>query len=145
MATEHDNLGTGRAGLRIQPEPDREEWRFSLWFPSGQQREVAELLGEHATEFHELQGQAFRGSDMQQFVGLLAAAPAWMALASVVKAYLTRRKHQRIVLYSQDGKPHVEVTGDVSTEQIEVLLRAAAEASGTDREPTRQQRRRRRD
>ncbi|MEC3998862.1 hypothetical protein VSR01_37415 [Actinacidiphila sp. DG2A-62] len=145
MVTEHGNVDTGRVSLWIQPEPDHETWRFSLSFPPGQQREVAGLFGEHATEIDDLQGQAFRGSDMQAFVGLLAAAPAWMALASVVKAYLTRRKDQHIVVYAQDGKPRVEVTGDVSTEQIEVLLRAAAEASSMDAESTRRGRGRRRD
>jgi hypothetical protein len=55
---------------------------------------------------------------------IIASAPAWAALASVLKAYITRRVGRKVVLYGDDGTKLLEVTGDLTAEQIEALLRA---------------------
>jgi transposase-like protein len=53
---------------------------------------------------------------------VLAGPAAWVAVASVIRTYLTRHKDRKVVVYN-DGKPLLEVSGDISVEEIESLLR----------------------
>ena len=52
----------------------------------------------------------------------LAGPAAWAGVASVIRTYLTRHKYRKVVIY-YDGKPVIEVSGDVTTQEIEALLR----------------------
>lgn len=58
------------------------------------------------------------------WVYAIASAPAWAALASVLKAYITRRIGRKVILYGDDGTKLLEITGDLTAEQIEALLSA---------------------
>jgi hypothetical protein len=106
-----------RLGPRIGPgywwdTPEREAWV-----------ELKPLLQEHRwpllSRFNP-GGGAHDG--MWQYA--IFGAPAWAALASVLKAYINRRTGQKVVVYGQDGVKLLEVTGDLTAEQIEALLRA---------------------
>ena len=52
----------------------------------------------------------------------LAGPAAWAAVASVIRTYLTRHKGRKVVVHN-DGKPLVEISGDLSVKEIEALLR----------------------
>lgn len=58
----------------------------------------------------------------------LAGPTAWAAVASMVRAYITRHRYRKVVIY-HDGKPLIEFSGDVSVEQVETLLRTLPGAS----------------
>ncbi|MGA4995967.1 hypothetical protein [Nonomuraea bangladeshensis] len=54
----------------------------------------------------------------------IMSAPAWLALANVLKTYLTRHNNRKVIIYGDTGKKIVEVTGDLTAKEIEGLLRA---------------------
>ncbi|MEV5560286.1 hypothetical protein AB0L44_42160 [Nonomuraea wenchangensis] len=54
----------------------------------------------------------------------IMSAPAWLALANVLKTYLTRHNNRKVIIYGDTGKKIVEVTGDLTAKEIEGLLRS---------------------
>lgn len=55
---------------------------------------------------------------------VLLSAPAWAALASVIRTWITRRANRRVVVYGDNGNKLLEVAGDATTAEIEILLRS---------------------
>ncbi|MGW5518676.1 hypothetical protein [Nocardia africana] len=59
-----------------------------------------------------------------ELVYLLASAPSLAAFASMVKAYLLRNKGRQVNIFWKDGTARLEVTGDLSADEIARLLSA---------------------
>lgn len=78
-----------------------------------------------------LRAEGFSVIDKGEFVGgdvlkiweaVIVSAPAWAALASVLKTFLTRRNGRKVVVYNKEGNKVLEVTGDLTVKDIEALL-----------------------
>jgi hypothetical protein len=74
------------------------------------------------SDFHE--GVSSGGFWANSVEILLASSAAWTAAASVIKKYLTRHNGNKVIIFDNDGKPLLEVDGDQTTNDIEILLRA---------------------
>lgn len=60
---------------------------------------------------------------------LLASAPSIAAFASMIKVYLLRNKDRKVIVSREDGTPQLEVTGNLSVDDIERLLRVQMDQS----------------
>lgn len=69
-------------------------------------------------------GDSQAGTTFATWHYILANAAAWPALALVLRSYIRRRSGRKVVVYGDNGQKLLEVTGDLSTAEIEALLKA---------------------
>jgi hypothetical protein len=64
-----------------------------------------------------------------------ASAPTVAAFATRIEISLLRNKGRRVVVYWRNGKKRLSMTGDLSTEEIEALMRAQIEKHELEQAP----------
>lgn len=101
--------------------PSPEDYRKRETGVSERWREVGDLLEQSYKPWHQ---ESFHHTGHELFY-LLATSTAWMALASVLRAWIDHKTARNVVVHGSDGKfPSV---GQLPASEIESLVRTLAD------------------